>query len=145
MEVDWLLPDNEYGDRWREGRKIAERSLRPGVMSQYHQRIEEKTRAFLGQILASPADFRGHIELSVDPFIYRWCFSLETAELFRFQGKVIMSLVYGYDLKANDKMVEAPIQLTNILGRFVLPGAALVIYLPFRMNLHIVIGCGKRN
>ena len=56
-----------------------------------------------------------------------------------------MSLVYGYDLKENDKMVEAPVQLTNILGRFVLPGAALVVYLPFRMNLHVVIDAGKRN
>ncbi|KAN0135790.1 Cytochrome P450 [Lactarius tabidus] len=119
MEVDWLLPDNKYGDQWRKGRKIAERSLRPGVISQYHQRIEEKTREFLGQILAFPADFRSHIEL--------------------FQGKTIMSLVYGYDLKENDKMVEAPVQLTNILGRFILPGAALVIYLPFRMSLHVVI------
>jgi cytochrome P450 len=110
-EVDWLLPLTRYGKCWREGRKIAERSLRPGAMSQYHQRIEEKTRAFLGQILASPADFRGHIEL--------------------FQGKIIMSLMYGYDLKENDKIVEAPVQLGKILGRFVLPGSALVNYLPF--------------
>ena len=65
MEVDWLLPVTEYGERWREGRKIAERSLRPGAMSLYHQRIEEITRAFLGELLASPADFRGHINLSV--------------------------------------------------------------------------------
>jgi hypothetical protein len=69
MEVDWLLPVTEYGERWREGRKIADRSLRPGAISPFHQRIEEKTRAFLGQILASPADFRGHIELSVVLFL----------------------------------------------------------------------------
>ena len=65
MEVDWLLPITGYGDRWREGRKIADRSLRPSVMSLFHQRIEEQTRAFLRQTLASPADFRSHIELSV--------------------------------------------------------------------------------
>ena len=65
MEVDWLLPDTKYGEHWREKRKIAERSLRPSIISQYHQRIEEKTRAFLGQILASPAEFRGHIQLLV--------------------------------------------------------------------------------
>jgi hypothetical protein len=34
-------------------------------MPQYHQRIEEQTRAFLGQILASPAEFHGHIALLV--------------------------------------------------------------------------------
>ena len=64
-DLDWLLPVTGYGDHWREGRKIADRSLRPGVMSQFHQRIEEKTREFLGQILESPAEFRSHIELSV--------------------------------------------------------------------------------
>ena len=48
-----------------------------------------------------------------------------------------MSLVYGYELKENDKIVEAPVELSNILGRLVLPGAALVNYLPFRMNLHV--------
>ena len=144
MEVDWLLLPTRYGECWREKRKIAERSLRPGVISQYHQRIEERTHAFLGQILTSPAEFRGHIQLSVVLFLNRCC-SLEMAELFRFQGKIIMSLVYGYDLKEDDKMVEAPVQLTNILTRFVLPGAALVIYLPFRMDLHVVIDDGKRS
>ena len=144
MEVDWVLLPTRYGERWRQKRKIAERSLRPGAMSQYHQRIEEKTRGFLRQILASPADFRGHIHLSVVLFL-NWCCSLESAELFRFQGKIIMSLVYGYDLKEDDQMAEAPVQLTNILTRFVLPGAALVIYLPFRMNLRVVINAGKRN
>jgi cytochrome P450 len=65
MEVDWLLPVTEYGERWREGRKIADRSLRPGAISLYHQRIEAKARTFLRQLLASPTEFRGHIELSV--------------------------------------------------------------------------------
>ena len=49
-----------------------------------------------------------------------------------------MSLVYGYDLKKNDKIIEAPVELTNMLGRLVLPGAALVNYLPFRMNPHVI-------
>jgi len=115
MEVDWLLSVTEYGERWREGRKIADRSLRPGAISLYHQRIEEKTRAFLRQLLASPAEFRGHIEL--------------------FQGNIIMSLVYGYDLKVNDKIVEAPVQLGHILARLVLPGAALVNTFPFLRHI----------
>ncbi|KAI9441780.1 cytochrome P450 [Lactarius indigo] len=115
MEVGWLLPITRYGESWRDRRKIADRSLRPGAMSPYHHRIEEKTRGFLSQLLASPADFRNHIEL--------------------FQGKIIMSLVYGYDLKENDKVIVAPVQLSYILGRLVLPGAALVNYLPFLRHI----------
>ena len=65
MEVEWLLPISRHGEYWREGREIADRSLRPASVSLYHQRIEEQTRWFLSQLLASPADFRGHIEWSV--------------------------------------------------------------------------------
>ena len=56
-----------------------------------------------------------------------------------------MSLMYGYDVKENDKMVEAPVQITNIVGRLVLPGADLINHFPFRMNFHVVIDDGKRH
>ena len=69
MGVDWLLPISRYGAYWRQARKIADRSFRPASVSLYHQRIEEKTRWFLNRLLASPGDFRGHIELSVVPFV----------------------------------------------------------------------------
>ncbi len=144
MEVDWLLPVTRYGERWREGRKIADRSLRPGAMSLYHQRIEEKTRAFLSQLLVSSADFRGHIELSVVLFISSY-YSLEMVGSRRFQAKLIMSLMYGYDLKENDEIIVAPMRLGEILGRLVLPGAALVNHLPFRMNPHFVFTLRKRS
>lgn len=68
MEVGWLVLD-QYGERWREGRKVADRSFRPGAVALYHQRIKEKTHAFLGQLLAAPADFRSHIKLSVFPVL----------------------------------------------------------------------------
>ena len=50
------------------------------------------------------------------------------------QSKLIMSLVCGYDLKENDKIIEAPVQLSRMLTRLVLPGVALANHLPFRMN-----------
>ena len=42
-----------------------------------------------------------------------------------------MSLTYGYDLTDGDKMLEAPHQTTELMAPLVLPGAALVNYLPF--------------
>jgi hypothetical protein len=42
-----------------------------------------------------------------------------------------MSLTYGYDLKEGDDMIAAPIQITEILSRLMLPGAAMVNNLPF--------------
>ena len=50
-----------------------------------------------------------------------------------------MSFVYGYDLKENDKIIEAPVQLAQVIGRFFYPEAALVNFLPSCMNSHFVI------
>jgi cytochrome P450 len=64
MKIDWLLALLQHNERWREGRKLVDRSLRPGATSSYRQMIEEKARDFLGQLLAAPDDFRDHIKLS---------------------------------------------------------------------------------
>jgi hypothetical protein len=37
-----------------------------------------------------------------------------------------MSLTYGYDLKDGDKILEAPVQVSKIMVRLGLPGAALI-------------------
>jgi hypothetical protein len=77
MEVDWLLPNARDRERWREGRKLADRGFRSGAISLNHQTIDEKTRWFLGQLLATPAKFREHIELSVVLFV-RSCFARDS-------------------------------------------------------------------
>ena len=44
-----------------------------------------------------------------------------------------MYLTYGYDLKENDDLMILPARRTGeIMSKLVLPGAALVNYLPFR-------------
>jgi hypothetical protein len=42
-----------------------------------------------------------------------------------------MSLTYGYDLKEGDKILEAPVQATEIHAPLILPGAALINHVPF--------------
>ena len=42
-----------------------------------------------------------------------------------------MSITFGYDLKEGDKMVEVPDQIIQLTRPFVVPGPALVNYLPF--------------
>lgn len=42
-----------------------------------------------------------------------------------------MSITFGYDLKTNDKMVEAPDLISKLLVPFAVPGRALVNYFPF--------------
>lgn len=43
-----------------------------------------------------------------------------------------MSVVYGYDLKSGDEILEAPIQAAKLMSQLLSPGRALVNYLPFR-------------
>jgi hypothetical protein len=48
------------------------------------------------------------------------------------QGKLIMSLTYGYDLKTyNDELIKAPVELNKVLAQIVLPDAVLANYIPF--------------
>jgi len=65
MEMDWTIPIARKGEKWRKNRTLLDRALRPGVATSHRRVIEEKTRAFLGQLLASPKDFREHIDLFV--------------------------------------------------------------------------------
>jgi len=65
MEMDWLLPNSRKGERWREARKVLDRSLRPGATISYRQMMQENTHSFLAQLLATPKDFREYIELFV--------------------------------------------------------------------------------
>ena len=65
MEMDWLLPNSRKNEVWREGRKLLDRSLRPGATISYRQMMQEITRGFLAQLRATPREFRSHISLSV--------------------------------------------------------------------------------
>jgi hypothetical protein len=64
-DMDWPLFMSGMTETWREGRKILDRSLRPGATISYRQMMQEKTRQFLAHLLATPKDLHAHIELSV--------------------------------------------------------------------------------
>ena len=65
LELDWLLPTSRVGEYWREGRRLLDRSLGPGSTTAYRRMMEDNTHLFLGQLLETPEDFFGHIQLSV--------------------------------------------------------------------------------
>jgi cytochrome P450 len=71
MDMDWPVFMTGMTETWRKGRKLLDRSLRPGAMISYRQMIQEKTREFLAQLYATPKDFEAHVGLSADcpPYI----------------------------------------------------------------------------
>ena len=68
--MDWLVPNMGMSEFWREGRKLLDRSLRPGAATAYRQMMQEKTRWFLAQLFANPKEFHHHIELSISRLFY---------------------------------------------------------------------------
>jgi len=116
MGLDWFLIISGLTESWRDGRKILDRSLRAGATTTYRPMMQEKSRWFLAQLLENPYDFHHHIEL--------------------LQGKIIMSLTYGYDLNDGDDFKEAPIQVIELLSRLVAPGGVLVNHIPFLRHIH---------
>jgi hypothetical protein len=90
--------------------------------------MQEKTREFLAQLRANPKKFRDHVGRSVKlPTLYRITIKRPGS----IQGKLIMSLTYGYDLKDDDKILEAPTGAADMPSPKLLPGGALVNHLPF--------------
>jgi hypothetical protein len=62
LELDWLLPFSKMGESWREERRLMDRGLR-SASDEYRHMMKEKTGAFLAKLLATPCDFRRHIDL----------------------------------------------------------------------------------
>ncbi len=57
-------------DTWRTGRRLLDRSLRPGAIITYRQMMQENTRELLAQLFATPKDFHSHIKLSVSCLLH---------------------------------------------------------------------------
>jgi hypothetical protein len=70
MELDWFVFSVGMSETWREGRKLLDRSLRPGATVSYRQMMQEKTHWFLAQLFANPKEFHHHIKLSLSHLPY---------------------------------------------------------------------------
>ncbi|KAI0064827.1 cytochrome P450 [Artomyces pyxidatus] len=97
---------------WRLRRRMLDRGLRPSAAAQYWPMQKAKVHDFLKNLRSSPEDFRHHVE--------------------HLQGAIIMSLVYGYDVKDRDDPYVKDALDANTLGQAaILPGATIVNSLPF--------------
>ncbi|KAI0066626.1 cytochrome P450 [Artomyces pyxidatus] len=116
MNWSWLITTMQYSDTWRHRRRMLDRSLRPNAAIQYRPMLRSKAHDFLKHMISRPEDFRRHIE--------------------HLQGAIIMSLVYGYDVKGKDDVyLKTALDANDIAQRTFLPGAVLVNDLPFLKHL----------
>ncbi|KAH9066016.1 cytochrome P450 [Lactarius deliciosus] len=112
MGWEWLVPFSGYTEFWRQARKLLDRGLRPGAAVTYRPMQQAKARVLLTQLLTSPDEWKGHIEL--------------------LQGEMILSMTYGYDVEGpDDRKLYVVKKMAQITATTTLPGALLVNSLPF--------------
>ena len=63
MDWHWQLPLARYGEAWRQGRKLLDRALRPGAAATYQHMQQAKVRVLLTRLLATPSEWKAHVEL----------------------------------------------------------------------------------
>lgn len=66
MEWEWLLPIARSNHRWRLGRRLLDRGLRPGVITSYRPMVQAKAHLLLSRLLAKPDQWEAYLELSVE-------------------------------------------------------------------------------
>ncbi|KAH9971777.1 cytochrome P450 [Russula compacta] len=115
MGWEWFHPTTPYGDYWREGRKLLDRSLRASALAQYRPMQFAKTHDLLYQLLLNPESFHHQIEL--------------------YQAKLMVSLIYGYDVKSYDDDLLVVLRKITELGGTVLPGTVLVNEIPLLRHI----------
>ena len=91
MEFQWHLPIARYGEGWRRGRKLLDRSLRPGAAVLYRPMQQARVHVLLTRLLATPDEWQDHIELcetifivTNDIFIHRVSLQLPRRTYFRY-------------------------------------------------------------
>nr|BAL05113.1 cytochrome P450 [Phanerodontia chrysosporium] len=100
----------EYGDRWRQHRRLFHQHFRPLAVSQYHPRQVKGVRVLLRALSESPEDFQRHIRFMA--------------------GATIMEIVYAYDAQPGDPRIKLVEDAVDTLTFVVNAGVYLVDVFP---------------
>jgi hypothetical protein len=116
MEWKWQMPMARYGEGWRQGRKLLDRSLRPGAAAMYRPMQQARARVLLTRLLATPDEWKDHIEF--------------------FQGGLILDMTYGYEVKGQqDRKLAVPRLLSEFSGKHVSKNAWILNGFPFLRHI----------
>ncbi|KAG6328751.1 hypothetical protein ID866_10338 [Astraeus odoratus] len=107
-----MLSFAQYGDRFRETRKLSHRAIGSPTAAASYQGIQEaQTRKFLQRLYASPEKLSSHIRTNA--------------------GALILKIVYGYEVKEeNDPFVNLVENAIRAIATAVITGTFLVDAVP---------------
>ncbi|KAI0263422.1 cytochrome P450 [Gloeopeniophorella convolvens] len=116
MGCTGLLAGAHYNDDFRTSRKFIERGMRQGLIGKYKPMKQARVRVLLSRILERPDDFEAHLDL--------------------FQGELLLSMTYGYEVQGHhDRMLLAPQEMNDAVLPAILPGRLLVNDLPLLRHI----------
>ena len=127
-------------ERWRQGRKLLDRGLRPGAIASHRPMLETRTHLLLSRLLTNPHRWEAYIDLSVELLSIPLSLVTFLNLLFSFQGESILAMTYGYAAQEHDdRIIDAAKRINKLGAETFFPGPLLVNYLPFRMYCKSVI------
>ncbi|EAU86925.2 cytochrome P450 [Coprinopsis cinerea okayama7 len=71
-----------YGEQSKRQRRLMHKAFAPARIPDYHPLMESSTNLFLRNVIASPADYIGHVR--------------------RYSGSLTLNIVYGYEVTSNE-------------------------------------------
>ena len=73
MKWQWDLPSSRSDERWRRGRKVLDRGLRPGAAASHRPMLQMRARVLLSRLLANPQQWEAYFEVSVEIYAISCC------------------------------------------------------------------------
>jgi hypothetical protein len=121
------LPMRPYDKVWRDGRRVVDNHFRAASLQPYQHVQKENVALAMKRLVLDPVRYVQHIRQYVIKF-----FVIRSLTRLRYAGAIVLSIVYGYDVKESDDPWIAVAEEANELGsRYLLPGALMVNMLPF--------------
>ena len=87
MGWEWDLPSSRSDERWRQGRKILDRGLRPGAAASRRPMLQTRARVLLSRLLTNPQQWEAHFEVSVQIHAISCCIPKLFVEHLAFREK----------------------------------------------------------
>ncbi|KAH9995382.1 cytochrome P450 [Russula compacta] len=118
MGWNWVLQAARSDERWRLGRRLLDRALRPGATASYYYRPLLQARAYvlLSRLLVNPDQWEAHVDL--------------------LQGELILAITYGYEVhERDDEMLQSARRRNKFAVKKILPGTLLVNEIPLLRHI----------
>jgi len=137
----WNFGLQEYGDQWRQGRRLFHSGVHQGIVSKYHSVQIRNARTFLKQLRENSDDLHTSVRKCA-PTSSSNHLAPRLNSSFRHVGSTIVDVVYGIENEGKDYLITIADETLRLFGQATVPGTFMVDLIPARKHcdntLHVV-------